>query len=230
MRRPIDNAVIGDGTAAHAARGVGPAQDYPCPVGTPVHAPFAAKRIIRWGNDDSDGGYALSGYADNGDFWVLQHLSEYRNERSGAEGDVVALSGDTGTQIWGAHLHHYLVLGGVRINPEDRGLYDAPAPADTGTARPLTLDTLEKPDMRPFILVHTLDGIDHLYLIGGGGTGVFHLMPEHLDVGGIPLPGQGVPGYWKLDDGHTLLGDLPRFTTGGNQSAFDRISEMYTRA
>lgn len=128
MRRPVD-ARLGDGTAEHALRGVGPAQDYPCPVGTPVRAPFAAKRIIRWGDDNAPGGYALSGYAENGDFWVLQHLSEYRNGRSGDEGEIVALSGDTGTQIWGAHLHHWVSIGGTRYNPEDIGLYDNPQTA-----------------------------------------------------------------------------------------------------
>lgn len=126
--RPV-NALIGDGTAAHASRGVGAAQDYPCPIGTPVVAPFAAVRIVRWGDDDALGGFALTGYAANGDYWVVQHLCAYLDHGSASEGEAVALSGNTGRWTDGPHVHHYLVVGGVRCNPEDIGLYNHPEPA-----------------------------------------------------------------------------------------------------
>lgn len=144
MRRPVD-APLGDGTAEHALRGVGPAQDYPCPIGTPVRAPFAAKRVIRWGDNDADGGFALSGYADNGDFWVLQHLSEYRNSRTAEEGEVVALSGNTGAWTYGPHLHHWVSIGGTRYNPEDIALYAATA-GDNSTPFDPQEDTMTDDD------------------------------------------------------------------------------------
>ena len=191
MRRPLDHAIIGDGTAEHAARRVGPAQDYPCPVGTPVHAPFTASRVVRSGTVKDDGGLRLTGYADNGDYWVIQHLSAYTNRDHADEGAIVALSGNTGTKTTGPHVHHYVVLDGTRYNPEDIGLYASTA---SDNARPFT-PTLEH-DMSPFILVHPADGIGHLFLVGAGGNGVVHLDPDHLDV--------GTADYWKLSDGSTL--------------------------
>lgn len=118
MRRPVDAPyTLGDGDAAHAARGIGPAQDYGVPVGTPVRAMFAVVRTVKSGGPTASGGHTLTGYAANGDYWCYQHLSEWTTAAA-AEGAVVAQSGNSGTATSGPHLHAYAVIGGTRINPE----------------------------------------------------------------------------------------------------------------
>ncbi len=131
MRRPVDipPATIGDGDAEHALRGVGPAQDYPCPIGTPVHAPFAASRIVHWGDQDAPGGLAVTGYAAADTYWTVQHLSSRQALNSAAEGEVVALSGNSGSSTTGAHVHTVIVINGRRVNLE--ALITTGSPAGT---------------------------------------------------------------------------------------------------
>jgi hypothetical protein len=121
MRRPVNvpPARIADGDQEHAERGVGPAQDYACPIGTPVYAPFDTERMVRWGGDNSPGGLSLTGYAPNGDSWTVQHLSHQGFLSTAREGQQVANSGDTGTSTTGPHVHAHFTINGVRINPEN---------------------------------------------------------------------------------------------------------------
>ena len=131
MRRVVDipPARIGGGDAAHAARNVGPSQDYPCDVGTPVYAPFTVSRLVRWGHaTKDDGGLAVTGYADNGDSFTVQHLSRRLVMPAADEGDVIAYSGNTGASTTGPHVHAVYFINGVRINPE-RALAAAAQPA-----------------------------------------------------------------------------------------------------
>jgi hypothetical protein len=118
MRRPVDvpPARLGDGDAPHAQRGVGPAQDYACPIGTPVYAMFPVRRLAKTGGADTKGGHTLIGYADGRNYWVVQHLSAWQTSVS-ADGRV-ALSGNSGTDTTGPHVHSYVVVDGVRMNPE----------------------------------------------------------------------------------------------------------------
>lgn len=119
MRRPVDAPfTMGDGDREHAARKVGPSQDYGVPVGTPVVAMFDTVRVVKSGSDAAKGGHTLTGYAANGDSWIVQHLSEWNLDQTQPEGAVVALSGDSGTEIRGAHVHAFVNIGGVRMNPE----------------------------------------------------------------------------------------------------------------
>ncbi|QOC24403.1 M23 family metallopeptidase [Microbacterium hominis] len=148
MRRPVDHAVIGDGTAEHALRGVDPAQDYPCPVGTPVYAPFAVVRIERF--TTSAGGMSIRGTAANGDQWIMQHLSGYITQPGLTEGSHVAYSGNTGSATTGPHVHHYVILAGTRRNPEDAGLYDHPQTAGE-TTRPFEEDDMFTDDDRKML-------------------------------------------------------------------------------
>lgn len=119
MRRPVDvpPARLGDGDAAHARRGVGAAQDYGCPIGTPVYAMFPVRRLAKTGGPNADGGHTLIGYADGRNYWVVQHLSAWQTTVS--PNGQVARSGDSGTQVRGAHVHAYVVIDGVRMNPEN---------------------------------------------------------------------------------------------------------------
>lgn len=151
MRRPVDvpPARFGNGTDKHP-KGK-PAQDYGCPIGTPVYAPFDAVRLVRLGGEDYQGGFELRGYNSRGDFWSVQHLSEYAHGDTAAEGQVVALSGDSGTWTTGPHVHHYMQINGRRINPEDHGLFNAPAAA--ADPEPFTPETEEEDDMERIVYV-----------------------------------------------------------------------------
>ena len=118
MRRPIDGSwpVTGD-RASHAEYGVGPATDYGVPTGTPVVAPFDG-RVSTYAN--GVGGLGIIVHGADAAFYG-QHLSQ-RLVFSGEvrEGDRIALSGNTGTQTTGPHLHCYVILDtGERLSMEE---------------------------------------------------------------------------------------------------------------
>lgn len=148
MRRPIDPPInITGDRASHAEYGVGPATDYGCNVGAPVYAPFAGRLstyvtdvgglgVILWGADAAFYGQHL---------WVRMSPGDY------SEGDRIALSGNTGTQTTGPHLHCYVIIRatGERLSMEE---YLGRASAAAGTARPFpaTPPQTGMPDMLLF--------------------------------------------------------------------------------
>lgn len=105
--RPVDYPVS-DGFAAHVARGsANPGTDYAAPVGTPVRAP-AGGRIVNVDTDPGGEGGRMVGLdtydGDGFDFLHLERidvsLGQYVNQ-----GDVIALTGNSGTASTGPHLH-----------------------------------------------------------------------------------------------------------------------------
>lgn len=107
MRRPVDDSypVTGD-RASHAAYNVGPATDYGTPIGTPVVAPFAG-RLSKYITDTGGLGVILDG-ADA--TFHGQHLWVRLTDGDYAEGDRIALTGNTGTKTTGPHLHCYVIV------------------------------------------------------------------------------------------------------------------------
>ena len=90
--------------------------DYGVPAGTPVVAAAAGKVSY---NDSQALGNVIR--IDHGNGYATQyaHLSN-KVVSSGSEvkqGDLIAYSGATGTQLTGAHLHFELWQGGGRVNP-----------------------------------------------------------------------------------------------------------------
>lgn len=132
MRRPLDEPVrITGDRASHAEYGVGPATDYGCDIGTPVYAPFSGRLsiyitdagglgVILWGTDAAFYGQHL---------WVRMTPGDY------SEGDRIALSGNTGSQTTGPHLHCYVIIHatGERLSMEE---YLDRASVAGGGARP----------------------------------------------------------------------------------------------
>lgn len=119
MRRPVDipPARIGGDRAAHAARGVGPATDYPCPIGTPILAPFAGT-TSHYVTSTGGLGVILRG---TGATFYGQHLWVRMPGGAYAEGDRIALSGNTGSATTGPHLHAYVIVHatGERLSVEE---------------------------------------------------------------------------------------------------------------
>jgi hypothetical protein len=166
MRRPVDAPFkLGDGDREHAARNVGPSQDYGVPIGTPVLAMFDTVRVVKSGSDAAKGGHTLTGYAANGDYWVVQHLSGWSHVQEQREGAVVALSGDSGTEIDGPHVHSFVNIGGVRMNPET-----AIAQLASVTETPFT--PLEEEMHQPYVIVKRDDPKRPLFAVVGAGAKV----------------------------------------------------------
>lgn len=94
--------------------------DFGVPIGTPLVAP-ASGQITFSGQLASSpaSGNTLGVLCDGGVFsWSFSHLSEVL-VRSGRveQGQVVALSGNTGTRTTGPHLHFKVSMHGEAINP-----------------------------------------------------------------------------------------------------------------
>lgn len=118
-RHPVDAPFTrGNDTAEHAKYRppVGPASDYGVRIGTPVYPIFPVVRLERHGSSTADGGYELRGFAANGDWWSVQHLSAYVRRDAAGEDDQVAWSGNTGRLTIGPHVHAYVVVRGVRMS------------------------------------------------------------------------------------------------------------------
>jgi murein DD-endopeptidase MepM/ murein hydrolase activator NlpD len=119
--RPCDTKITRDGFAAHVARNSFiPGLDYACNVGDKVYA--TADGVVEVADHAAnDGGgisIVLKHHAGMTSHYL--HLSKIlvkKGQRVHA-GEKIALSGNTGTQTTGAHLHFALVAkDGKRIDP-----------------------------------------------------------------------------------------------------------------
>jgi len=90
--------------------------DIAAPVGTPILAPLNG--VVKSLYYNSRGGNQLIIQHDNGMITGYAHLYEslYNVGQRVKQGEVIALSGDTGTGT-GAHLHFTLRNGGDKIDP-----------------------------------------------------------------------------------------------------------------
>lgn len=102
------NYAVGDDTAEHARRGIGPASDYQTPQGTPLHAPFAGLLETFY---NAEGGYGVRLYGDR-----YTYVGQHNEGRAGKAGRRVAWresldarSGNTGSQTTGPHHHAYII-------------------------------------------------------------------------------------------------------------------------
>lgn len=118
MRRPIDPPITITGDrASHAEYGVGPATDYACGIGTHILAPFDGIMSVYV---TTAGGLGVIVRGADATFYG-QHLSVRMSPGRYTEGQRVALSGNTGTQTTGPHLHCYVIVNatGERLAMEE---------------------------------------------------------------------------------------------------------------
>lgn len=147
-RRPVaaHYPITGD-RASHARYGVGPASDYATPMKTPVVAMFDGQ-LRKYNTSQGGLGVALRGsdatfYGQH--LWVRDRDGHYR------EGQRIALTGNSGTDTTGPHLHGYVVMHatGERLAVEEYLARYAPRPA--AVARPITPPEEEEEDTMKII-------------------------------------------------------------------------------
>ena len=120
--RPCKTKITRDNFAAHVARNSFiPGLDYACNVGDAVFATADGKVIIADNVANDGGGISIVIKHRDGMTSHYLHLSKLlvkKNQRV-TGGEKIALSGNTGTQTTGAHLHFAFVdKKGKRIDPE----------------------------------------------------------------------------------------------------------------
>lgn len=103
--RFFEYPVTGD-RAEHAAYNVGPATDYATPIGTVIDAPFAGYLTPFW---TDEGGNSLRLVGTDATF-VAQHLDQSAEPGEKAWRASIAISGNSGTQTGGPHVHAYIIL------------------------------------------------------------------------------------------------------------------------
>ena len=150
--RPCDTKIVRDDFAAHVARNSFiPGLDYACDTGDKIYA--TADGVVQVADNvaNDGGGISIVLKHRGGMTSHYLHLSKLlvkKGERVKA-GQKIALSGNTGTQTTGAHLHFALVAkDGKRIDPakwfaknrrQEKALKaEAAALAAAGTVAPIT--------------------------------------------------------------------------------------------
>ena len=114
---PLLNRKIIRGCEAHIEAGLGCATDYVADH-VPLYSPFDGMAGA-WGGEDFQGGNWLNLVRSNGDVIQLAHLSKYKAGGVVAEGDLLAITGNTGTITSGPHLHIQIKdKDGNRLDPE----------------------------------------------------------------------------------------------------------------
>ena len=90
--------------------------DHIVPSGTPLYAPFNG--TIVWEGYGSQGGNTLHFRPDDQNIVIrFMHLSEFKKGQVRAsEGELIALTGNTGSATTGAHLHTDISKGSVNYN------------------------------------------------------------------------------------------------------------------
>ncbi len=165
MRRPVDDSypITGD-RASHAEYGVGPATDYGVPVGTAVVAPFPG-RTRSYITGAGGLGIILEGAKAT---FYGQHLSVRLAAGDYDEGERIALSGNTGTQTTGPHLHCYVI---INATGERLAMEEYLAQTAGGNDHPFTPDPAPEPshhledDMPDPIAYAKGDKADEVYAI-----------------------------------------------------------------
>jgi murein DD-endopeptidase MepM/ murein hydrolase activator NlpD len=120
--RPCKTKVTRDNFAAHVARNSFiPGLDYACNTGDDVYATADGKVIVADNVANDGGGISIVIKHRGGMTSHYLHLSKLlvKTNQRVKGGEKIALSGNTGTQTTGAHLHFALVAkNGKRIDPE----------------------------------------------------------------------------------------------------------------
>lgn len=114
---PLKKRTLIRGAAAHIRAGLGAGADYVASTGTNLYA-------------SSDGVIERTYYGTEGGNWLwlkvgdksvqFAHLSDYRvnQGQSVKEGQLIALTGNTGKITTGPHLHVQIIQGSKRLDPE----------------------------------------------------------------------------------------------------------------
>lgn len=112
---PLSKRKLIRGAAAHIAAGLGAGADYVSDH-VPLYAPFKGKVETYFG---PQGGNWLRLTRINGDALEFAHLSKYYvTSGNVAEGDKIAVTGNTGQITTGPHLHVQIFRDGKRLDPE----------------------------------------------------------------------------------------------------------------
>ncbi len=92
--------------------------DFAVPIGQPVHAALGG--LVIFADYTTEWGYTLILKHGGGFITVYKHCSRLlKKERDYAEqGEIIALSGNTGTRTSGPHLHFEIWENGKPLNPE----------------------------------------------------------------------------------------------------------------
>lgn len=169
MMRPLAEPVnITGDRASHAAYNVGPATDYGCDIGTPVLAPFTGRMSTYV---TSAGGLGVIVVGADATFYG-QHLWVRMTPGTYAEGERIALSGNSGTQTTGPHLHCYVI---VHATGERLAMEEYLALAAALDARPFTPPPIEEIDMATAVLIRATGARNGMYL---AAPGHFHQFTE----------------------------------------------------
>lgn len=204
MRRPIDDPVrITGDRASHAEYGVGPATDYGSDIGTPVRAPFAGR--LRW-YDTTEGGRGVIIDGTLATFYG-QHLSARSAPGDYAEGDTVALSGNTGTLTDGPHLHCYVI---VHATGERLAMEEYLAQSAGSDARPFNPPP-EEIDMSDARLIHSTSPERNATVLAAPGHWHVFTAEEWS--------------YFSEQKG--LNADIPIIDVEGNPRAYDLLQHIY---
>ena len=114
---PLLERKIIRGGEAHIKAGLGLATDYVADyVG--LFCPFDGV-VEAWGGDNFQGGNWLNLVRSNGDIIQFAHLSKYKTGGATKEGELIAITGNTGTITTGPHSHIQIKdKDGNRLDPE----------------------------------------------------------------------------------------------------------------
>jgi hypothetical protein len=154
--------------------GIHAATDYGCPIGTPVHA--IGDGVVKERTSAVDAGRYISVDHPGGLRSRYLHLSQWKVVVGQiiTRGQVVGISGNTGTATYGPHLHHDCSF---KTLAEARQIQSDPVQhLSRWRVNPEVLFSLQEEDDM-YLLVET-DGTKRTYIVGA--TGKRHISPAEL--------------------------------------------------
>lgn len=116
MLFPLANRQLIRGAAAHLKAGLGVGADYVA-VYVPLYAPVSGTTYL-FGDDENTGGYWVGLRGDDGRDYQFAHMSDRRSPGRVNAGDIIGITGNTGTITTGPHLHVQIFVNGKRVDPE----------------------------------------------------------------------------------------------------------------
>ena len=121
LQRPVKTKRISDNFAAHLKRGSAtPGVDYVTPVGETIYACERGIVVSASNNPNSGAGRNITIRHRDGSRTIYFHLSvvKVRPLQRVKQGQVIGLTGNSGTQTTGPHLHFAIQQKGKFVDPE----------------------------------------------------------------------------------------------------------------